>query len=143
MPSPDSLQGDGGTCIARPEIPPVGLAHWVPGPPGRQAWLRFPAPGLPGDTAWAQVFEPEGAVNPPTLISLHGICVESEHWGAAMDAIDIAPALTRKGLRVIRPEGPWHGRRRIPGDRKSVVWGKSVSVRVDLGGRRIIKKNKT
>src|SRR3546814_12617183 len=26
-------------------------------------------------------------------------------------------------------------------DRKSVVQGKSVSVRVDLGGRRIIKKN--
>src|SRR3546814_14273184 len=25
-------------------------------------------------------------------------------------------------------------------DRKSVVWGKGVSVRVDLGGRRIIKK---
>src|SRR3546814_18256814 len=29
------------------------------------------------------------------------------------------------------------------GDRKSVVTGKSVSVRVDLGGRRIIKKTKT
>src|SRR3546814_9808759 len=28
-------------------------------------------------------------------------------------------------------------------DRKSVVWGKSVSVRVDLGGRRIIKKTKS
>src|SRR3546814_13412289 len=28
------------------------------------------------------------------------------------------------------------------GDRKSVVSGKSVSVRVDLGGRRIIKKQK-
>src|SRR3546814_12712704 len=28
------------------------------------------------------------------------------------------------------------------GDRKSVVWGKSVSVRVDLGGRRILKKKK-
>src|SRR3546814_14771433 len=27
-------------------------------------------------------------------------------------------------------------------DRKSDVWGKSVSVRVDLGGRRIIKKKK-
>src|SRR3546814_15565392 len=26
-------------------------------------------------------------------------------------------------------------------DRKIVVWGKSVSVRVGLGGRRIIKKN--
>src|SRR3546814_7892182 len=29
------------------------------------------------------------------------------------------------------------------GDRKSVVEGKSVSVRVDIGGRRIIKKKKT
>src|SRR3546814_14182069 len=28
-------------------------------------------------------------------------------------------------------------------DRKSVVYGKSVSVRVDLGGRRIIKKKHT
>src|SRR3546814_15374274 len=30
--------------------------------------------------------------------------------------------------------------RRFVGDRKSVVEGKSVSVRVDLGGRRILKK---
>src|SRR3546814_11865625 len=30
----------------------------------------------------------------------------------------------------------------VDGDRKSVVSGKSVSVRVVLGGRRIIKKNK-
>src|SRR3546814_18025456 len=29
-----------------------------------------------------------------------------------------------------------------PGDRKSVGWGKSVAVRGDLGGRRIIKKKK-
>src|SRR3546814_13658817 len=33
--------------------------------------------------------------------------------------------------------------RRKRADRKSVVSGKSVSVRVDLGGRRIIKKKKT
>src|SRR3546814_14690252 len=32
--------------------------------------------------------------------------------------------------------------RPAPADRKSVVWGKSVSVRVDLGGRRIINKQK-
>src|SRR3546814_17771915 len=31
----------------------------------------------------------------------------------------------------------------ITGDRKSVVSGKSVSVRVDLGGRRIIKNKNT
>src|SRR3546814_18513554 len=30
-----------------------------------------------------------------------------------------------------------------PADRKSVGWGKSVSVRVDLGGRRFIKKKNT
>src|SRR3546814_18877616 len=32
---------------------------------------------------------------------------------------------------------------RAAGDRKSVVQGKSVSVRVDLGGRRIIPKKRT
>src|SRR3546814_5305486 len=40
--------------------------------------------------------------------------------------------LTRDGLRTCRALA----------DRKSVVSGKSVSVRVDLGGRRIIKKKK-
>src|SRR3546814_16738542 len=34
------------------------------------------------------------------------------------------------------------GYKQQSGDRKSVVEGKSVSVRVDLGGRRIIKKKK-
>src|SRR3546814_13693511 len=41
------------------------------------------------------------------------------------------PQVLARGMRF-RPEG----------DRKSVVSGKSVSVRVDLGGRRIIKKKK-
>src|SRR3546814_11447196 len=35
-----------------------------------------------------------------------------------------------------------HSVSRLIGDRKSVVEGKSVSVRVDLGGRSIIKKKK-
>src|SRR3546814_11610660 len=43
---------------------------------------------------------------------------------------------TRAGA-VRRRAGAEAGR-----DRKSVVWGKRVSVRVDLGGRRIIKKKK-
>src|SRR3546814_13967743 len=41
-------------------------------------------------------------------------------------------------LTCLRVDG---GEQRI-GDRKSVVEGKSVSVRVDLGGRRIIKKKR-
>src|SRR3546814_19680515 len=38
------------------------------------------------------------------------------------------------------PEAAADDRALIEGDRKSVVEGKSVSVRVDLGGRRILKK---
>src|SRR3546814_17435327 len=40
--------------------------------------------------------------------------------------------------QLSRADGPQP--RRLVQDRKSVVEGKSVSVRVDLGGRRIIKK---
>src|SRR3546814_18970573 len=63
------------------------------------------------------------------------------------------PALTpgksgRERLRRFNAlvPGGWAGgwrsgcRSSVGGDRKSVVQGKSVSVRVDLGGRRIIKK---
>src|SRR3546814_13602130 len=51
--------------------------------------------------------------------------------------------------RPRRPEGalrmgpPDRRPRRRAADRKSVVSGKSVSVRVDLGGRRILKKKTT
>src|SRR3546814_19980363 len=43
--------------------------------------------------------------------------------------------------RDTRPDGSWRSGT-VAADRKSVVEGKSVSVRVDLGGRRIIKKKK-
>ncbi len=154
MPAVEALRGDGGTCIRHPDfpggLPPVEQSHWVSGPFGRQCWIRFPAPGLPGDTAWAQVYEPEGVDHPPTLISLHGICMESEHWSESMDSIDIVPTLALKGLRVIRPEGPWHGRRRVPGSfggepamaqgplgflRLFAAWGAEVPVYVDWARR--------
>jgi len=85
----------------------------VPGPSGPQYWLRFPstAAGTPS-TAWARVFEPEAALEPPTLIFLHGITMEMEFWPDSRDPI---PQLTARGLRVVRVEGPWHGRRRPQG----------------------------
>src|SRR3546814_3955752 len=43
--------------------------------------------------------------------------------------------------RFVRATGPSHAVAISTQDRKSVVEGKSVSVRVDLGGRPIIKKN--
>src|SRR3546814_13254071 len=44
------------------------------------------------------------------------------------------PILSRQGFRTMTTPQL---------DRKSVVWGKSVAVRLDLGGRRVIKKKKT
>src|SRR3546814_15697927 len=45
------------------------------------------------------------------------------------------------GLLICKNRHAGRHHARVVGDRKSVVWGKSVSVRVDLGGRRFIKKN--
>ena len=159
MPPAADLAGDGGTCIRSPSgaqgLPAVEQSHWVSGPFGRQCWIRFASPGMPGDTAWAQVYEPEGVSDPPTLISLHGICMESEHWSESMDSIDIVPTLALKGLRVIRPEAPWHGRRRRPGTfggepamgqgplgflRLFAAWGAEVPVYVDWARRQGSKR---
>src|SRR3546814_11005750 len=72
--------------------------------------------------------------------------------GAALSRGDRQPHphRARRLLPVARPVGlrprPVHrdhrGRRPHRQARKSVVWGKRVSVRVALGGRRIIKKKK-
>src|SRR3546814_15847917 len=56
-----------------------------------------------------------------------GALLGSAHGGAGLDH-----AALRQAVR------PGRG----TGDRKSVVWGKRVSVRVDHGGPRIIKKKK-
>src|SRR3546814_11521908 len=45
-------------------------------------------------------------------------------------------------LVVAATDGPMAQTREHVLDRKSVVWGRSVSVRVDFGGRRIFNKKK-
>src|SRR3546814_18257468 len=71
--------------------------------------------------------------------------LSAEDWAqAALDliaehgvaAVAVEPLARRLG--VTKGSFYWH----FPSDRKSVVQGKSVSVSVDLGGRRILKKNK-
>src|SRR3546814_16429534 len=47
-----------------------------------------------------------------------------------------------RALKMLQQESSLHSLCELP-DRKSVVTGKSVSVRVDLGGRRFIQKKKT
>ncbi|HEX5476486.1 MAG TPA: hypothetical protein VFX09_01380 [Burkholderiales bacterium] len=103
-----------------PVLPAVVRSHAVAGPLGDQFWLRFASPALkargeegPNAEAWAHVYEPDiPASDRPTLISLHGICMEPEYWP---DAQDLLPALSGQGVRVIRAEAPWHARRRIEG----------------------------
>ncbi|MDP6707112.1 MAG: alpha/beta hydrolase family protein [Alphaproteobacteria bacterium] len=96
-----------------PKETEIARSHSVPGPVGEQYWLRFPTPNENDlGPAWAHVFEPEGVAEPATLIFLHGITMEMEFWPDSRDPI---PALAARGIRVIRPEGPWHGRRRKDG----------------------------
>src|SRR3546814_13743844 len=70
---------------------------------------------------------------------LHG----ARRPGAAVERVGgrSRVALTRLFASCLRKPGGRHSRE--GGDRKSVVWGKSVAVRVDLGGRRSIKKKNT
>src|SRR3546814_7274183 len=73
-------------------------------------------------------------------------------WSSDVCSSDLHPGEDRQGARRALPDptGPVgqaqrslaDALRRHEADRKSVVSGKSVSVRVDLGGRRIIKKQK-
>lgn len=79
---------------------------------GREGWLRFPAAAA-GEVAWARVATPTGGGDRrPTIIFAHGIGMEPEFWGEQRDPLGW---FTEIGLRIVRPEAPWHGRRRLPG----------------------------
>ena len=57
--------------------------------------------------AWARVSEPEPGARGggmPSLIFLHGIAMETEFWSGLMDP---SLPLARRGVRLIRPGGPW------------------------------------
>ena len=96
-----------------PSLPDVEVSRPLPTGTGVDRWIRFPSPSASlGDVAYARVHEPAGVENPPTLIFGHGICVEFDHYHQLLDEVS---ELTRNGIRVIRPEAPWHGRRVLPG----------------------------
>lgn len=82
-------------------------------------WVRFPAPvGAVGRPAYARVSMPVAAAAPgnraplPSVIFAHGIGMEQEFWGMTRDPLN---GLAGMGIRIIRPEAPWHGRRRAAG----------------------------
>ncbi len=97
-----------------PALPPdIEASHRMAGAAGIEYWLRFPSP-IPavGGWAWAHVFEPEGARDPPSLVFAHGLCVELEMLDGVTDWMT---ELVRLGVRLVRLEAPWHSRRARPG----------------------------
>ena len=94
-------------AFSAPAIPPMDLSKLARGVRGREGWLRLPSPSAATkDTAWAHVFWPEGKVR-GTIVSLHGVLMEQDMWPIA----DPVGQMVEDGFCVIRPEGPWHGRR--------------------------------
>ena len=95
------------------QFPVVEVSRSIPTGHGKDYWLRFPSPAVQmNDLVYARVHEPEGIDNPPTLIFGHGMGVEFDHYRQLLDEVT---QLTYLGIRVIRPEAPWHGRRVLPG----------------------------
>ena len=90
-------------------MPNVQVSQSISKRHSRDYWLRFPSPSARmGDNVYARVLEPIGVANPPTLLFGHGIGVEFDHWRNTVDFLEYLPQL---GIRVIRPEAAWHGRR--------------------------------
>src|SRR3546814_17480986 len=88
--------------------------------------------------AWIAARRPAGLhLEGEALISF-SIGPRGDLRGLSLDRSSGNAQLDRLALRTVRLAAPFP--RPPERDRKSVVWGKSVSVRVDLGGRRRIKK---
>src|SRR3546814_18398431 len=68
-----------------------------------------------------------------------GVAAQMDHLGAGVGLLRVVGERDRIELadRIVAHQ---HARGILPGDRKRLVQGKRVSVRVDLGGRRILKK---
>ncbi|MDP6952467.1 MAG: hypothetical protein QGF53_06865 [Alphaproteobacteria bacterium] len=99
--------------FALSETPPViERSHAIARPGGgRRFWIRFSAPhDVTDDTCWVRIDEPAGEPA-ATVVFAHGICMEDEAWDAGLGA----PERLAQSVRVISPEGPWHGRRRLEG----------------------------
>jgi pimeloyl-ACP methyl ester carboxylesterase len=118
MASPGSMEARHGEYRGMPEAayrptnqPLILASHAYQSGWTRRYWLRYASPLL-GDMVWAKVVEPLDVPDPPTLIFLHGIAMEQELWPPARNALG---DLAKQGIRVVRLEGPWHGRRMLKG----------------------------
>ena len=109
-----SIRKDPGPYFRVPgEMPTIEQSRSFAAADGNQYWIRFRSPSKrTRDLVYARVHEPVGIENPPTIIYGHGICVEFDYLEGLVDEVDV---LCRMGFRVVRPEAPFHGRRRPVG----------------------------
>lgn len=118
---PDALLEAEAERIARPEAayllperpPLVTVSRMLPSHIAEERWIRFDSPEQRvASPLVARVFTPFGRENPPTVVVMHGICMENDHFRGPLNEVQ---DLLGRGFRVILPEAPWHGFRRMPG----------------------------
>jgi hypothetical protein len=77
------------------------------------SWVQFPAGVGPG-AGWTRIEEPTSRAK-GAVVFCHGILMEREHWASMYDQAQVFLEPEGGELAVISPEGPWHGRRMVPG----------------------------
>jgi len=121
IPTPEQVEERHGAGLNDPDqaygmpetLPRIRESRMIGSDIGVEYWLCLDSPSEHVDTpCWARVFEPAGVPDPPTVIHLHGICMEQDHIRAPLRDLEI---YCERGIRVIAPEAPSHGRRRQPG----------------------------
>ncbi len=110
---------DPGSLYAAPPLPArVERSASIPGPAGPEYLIRFasPSPFTAGDTVTARVYDPaEGACDAPAFVFGSGLGMVYDLISYWPEEDYIARRLAARGVRVVLPESPWHGRREVPG----------------------------
>ena len=103
-----------GPAFPVPDFGAIEVSRSVPWDHGAMRWLRVPSPVADAGTSWARVYLPDGNGSQPwgTVILGQGISVETEFVRGLAEP---PAALTSAGLATLRPESPFHGRRRLAG----------------------------
>lgn len=78
------------------------------------SWIRFPCADI-AEPGWARVETPVDGPARGTVIFLHGILMEREFFNGLYEYAPPFLDVAHGPMRLIQPEGPWHGRRMVPG----------------------------
>ncbi len=96
------------------ELPEPQISHALPGPAGKEYWIRFTTPSsFLRDTVYARVYEPNHTSPDtlPTLIYASGLGMAYDHNLYWPEEEYLGRSLAKQGYRVVLVESPWHGRR--------------------------------